>query len=206
MEQKVKNQWLASLVCFHSVTYFGPIITKLIEAWYRGWFNGYYFDATYFRSIFLMLPFYHILLAFLAYYYVYKLEKKYALKLVMLLVFLLTCLMAYRLYSSGDYDWIHENYHIEIMARQALWFYAAIVYFIASYRWYSLVNDAENTLISLAGCLLGSIILTLFSGWLPELAGSLIIAYFLLSDQVQTSLILQMKFILTKYLSKNKDS
>lgn len=152
MERDLKKQWFKSFLFFHSAFYFVPIISKFVEAYFRGWFNEYVFNASYFYSILLTQPVTYVLIGYISYYFIYKLERQYALKVVTCLSFLLTFFMGYRLYGTANYDW-PSNYYIEIMINQACIFYAALFYFITSFRWYSTQNEHKNIIKSLCGCL-----------------------------------------------------
>lgn len=181
MEPNIKKQWLISLITFHSVYYFGSIITRLADAYFRGY--RYILAVLDLESVLLIQPLFAGLLGYAAYHYVYKLEKKYALKVVAFLTFLLTCNTAYLIHRTANSDWPY-NYHIEIMIRQGLWFYASLFYFITSYRWYSRVIEYKSILKDLGFCFLGlaSLLLSEYDDWFSKIAGCVLIGWMLLPD------------------------
>jgi hypothetical protein len=166
------------------VGYFGPLITRLTEAYFKGWLGRYILYALDFESVLLIQPLFAVLLGYTAYHYVYKLEKKYALKVVTCITFLQACFMAYSLNRSAHFDWCN-NYHVEIMIREALLFYATLFYFITSYRWYSRVSEYKSIIRDLGCCFLG-LALVLFSGdWVSIFCGWAAILWIILPDQIQ---------------------
>ncbi len=194
----IKKQWLISLITFHSVCYFGSIIIGLIEAYFKGGLIWQVFDASYFKSVLLTQPLSEGFLGCTAYYYVYKLERKYPLKIVTYLAFLLTCFMAFKLNSSANYNW-GGNYYIKIMITESLWFYAALFYFITSYRWYSRVHEYKNIILDIASCFLGLVLIYYSNNWIGILVGWGIIGWALSSDRVKNLLTSRLKPLMSRW-------
>ncbi len=179
MEQQIKKQWLVSLICFHSVEYIVPIICKALDAYCRGWFNAITFSPNYLRTVLLIWPLTHLVIFSLAYYYVYKMENKYALKVITILTFLFSYLGLHRLYNSGGYDW-GGDYYIEYMISTALTTYASIFYFVSSYRFYSFIDKPEKILKIIGCCFVASVILSFSDRWSLDLIAWSTIGLFLL--------------------------
>lgn len=147
MKSEIKKLWFKSLITSFILIYLIPIITKIIEIWIRDW--DYYsgLNTEYLTSILFFQPIYALFLIAILYYYVYKLEHQYVLKIIIILSCLTNIHIMYRIVHYSNKM---GNIFLESIIRDCLLFYVRLFYCITSYRLYTYSKSTLNILIPIS--------------------------------------------------------
>jgi|GEM_PF-6741392 len=209
MKSKIKRLWFQSFVCFYTMGYLIPIITEFVEIWARNWSYYSITNTDYISSILFFRPLINILFASITYYYVYKLEYKYVLKIIIIL----TCILNIQsIYNIHNYSRWFENLGLEPIVRESLLFYIRLFYCITSYRLYKTFPQNLNVLIpvSISSAtyilykLIGKLSIPTILQSLNLIILLLIITFCLLSDSIQLLTFNYINNILQKTIKKLK--